>query len=585
MNAVTVCRRSIAFLRPEATLSCLLALAGIGVAVAQLYEPILFGKVINALTNQGGFKNYLLLWAGLGAFNAILSVFVSVVADRMSHRQRVSVLEDVFARTIRRPQAFHAMKGSGKLVRVILSGADQLFHLWLSLLREHVSAFVSVIFMVPVALYMNVRLALVLFVLAGIYVVANWFIIQRTHGGQAKVENHHQEIAGRLVDVVNNVTVVQSYVRFSEEKKALKELTAALLRAQYPVLTWWGILSVVTRVASTIAMMTIVSIGALLVAKSEITAGEVVTFAGFSGLLISRLDQISGFVSRTMSQAPTLRSFFELIEEGVLEDDRSHAPASGENMASVTFDNVSYRYGPNSPGVFNLNFEVKAGQSVALVGASGSGKSTSLGLLQRLYEPQSGRILIDGRDIREMPLPALRSSIAAVFQDAGLFNRSILENIRVGKPSATRAEVEAAARRAEAHDFIMQKPGGYDFVVGERGSALSGGERQRIAIARAILKDSPILILDEATSALDNETEKKIQVAIDQLRDSRTTFMIAHRLSTVVSADLILVFKDGVIVEAGSFESLRNSGGMFEALLRAGQLEPVKQKEVATSAS
>ncbi|RYZ94507.1 MAG: ATP-binding cassette domain-containing protein, partial [Proteobacteria bacterium] len=311
-------------------------------------------------------------------------------------------------------------------------------------------------------------------------------------------------------------------------------------------------------------------------------AGEVVTFSGFSGLLISRLDQISGFVSRTVSQAPTLRSFFELIEEGVLEDDSS-APAPSDNMASVTFENVTYRYAPKAPGVFDLNFEVKAGQSVALVGASGSGKTTTLGLLQRLYEPQQGRILIDGKDIREIPLPNLRASIAAVFQDAGLFNRSVFENIRVGKPSATLAEVEAAARRAEAHEFIMAKPNGYDYVVGERGLSLSGGERQRIAIARAILKDSPILILDEATSALDNETEKKIQLAIDHLMDTRTTFLIAHRLSTVVSADLILVFKDGRIIEAGTFEALRRKDGAFEALVKAGQLEPPKKPHVVTA--
>ena len=583
MNSKAVYRRALSFLKPEAELAISLAAAGVGVGLAQLLEPIIFGKVINALTEKQGFGNYLLYWLALGIFNTLLSVFVAVMADRMAHRQRVSVMEDVFARTIRRPQTFHAKKGSGKLVRVILAGAEQLFMLWLTLLREHISAIVGVIFMVPVALYLNWKLALVLFALAAVYAVANWFIIQRTHGGQARVETHHQEIAGRLVDVVNNVTVVQSYVRFSEEKKALREMTSALLRAQYPVLTWWGILSVVTRVAAMVALMTIVSIGAWLVARGEITAGEVVTFSGFSGLLIGRLDQISAFVARTVSQAPTLRSFFELIEEGVLEDDSS-APAPSENMASVTFDNVTYRYAPKAPGVFDLNFDVKAGQSVALVGASGSGKSTTLGLLQRLYEPQQGRILIDGKDIREIPLPSLRASIAAVFQDAGLFNRSVFENIRVGKPNATREEVEHAARRAEAHEFIMAKPKGYDYVVGERGLSLSGGERQRIAIARAILKDSPILILDEATSALDNETEKKIQLAIDHLMDTRTTFLIAHRLSTVVSADLILVFKDGQIVEAGTFEALRRKNGMFEALVKAGQLEPPKKPEMVMGA-
>jgi ATP-binding cassette subfamily B protein len=198
-----------------------------------------------------------------------------------------------------------------------------------------------------------------------------------------------------------------------------------------------------------------------------------------------------------------------------------------------------------------------------------------LALLQRLRSPDQGRILIDGQDIDAVTLNSLRHSIAVVFQDAGLFNRSIGENIRIGRPEATDAEVEQAARLAEAHDFIARKPGAYGFVIGERGASLSGGERQRIAIARAILKNAPILILDEATSALDVETEARIKRAMDRVREGRTTFIIAHRLSTVADADLILVLDGGRTIERGNFRELVAANGLFARLVaEGGFIEP-----------
>jgi ABC-type multidrug transport system fused ATPase/permease subunit len=224
--------------------------------------------------------------------------------------------------------------------------------------------------------------------------------------------------------------------------------------------------------------------------------------------------------------------------------------------------------------VFDLDFRAAPGETIALVGATGSGKTTTLALLQRLRDPEQGRITVDGIDIRDVTLTSLRQYIAVVFQEVGLFNRSIYENIHIGRLDATREEVEVAARMAEAHEFIMAKPGGYSFVIGERGSALSGGERQRIGIARAILKNAPILILDEATSALDNETEARIQRAFDAVRAGRTTFIIAHRLSTIANADRILVFRNGRIVESGRYEDLVALGGVFANLVRVGVPQP-----------
>ncbi|MGE0613859.1 MAG: ATP-binding cassette domain-containing protein, partial [Hyphomicrobiales bacterium] len=222
------------------------------------------------------------------------------------------------------------------------------------------------------------------------------------------------------------------------------------------------------------------------------------------------------------------------------------------------------------PALKRISFRAEAGETIGIIGPTGAGKTTMLALLQRLRDPQSGRISIDGVDISKVTLASLRRNVGVVFQDAGLFNRSIAENIRIGRPAATDAAVEAAARRAGAHGFIRRKPGGYGFVIGERGGALSGGERQRIAIARAILKDAPILLLDEPTSALDLKTEAQVKRSLDRLRRGRTTFIIAHRLSTVMDADRILVLDRGRIVQEGAFDDLARRKGLLKDMVKAG---------------
>jgi len=472
------------------------------------------------------------------------------------------------------------------VVRTIVTGADTLFATWLGFLREQTTAAIGILFLVPTAIVMNWRLAALLGILAVVYAILNALVVYRTSEGQAAVERHHIRVAGRVGDVIGNVTVVQSYTRLVAEANALRGLMSELLAAQYPVLTWWGLLTILTRSASTVTMVAVFAIGAALAARGEATVGEIVSFVGFAQLLIGKLDLLSGFVTRIFMQAPTLRSFFELLDTQLAITERKDAIALGEVEGNVRFENVTFRYGKGAQGVFDLDFEVPAGKTVALVGPTGSGKTTTLALLQRLRDPEAGKITIDGRDIREVTLDSLRGSIAVVFQDAGLFNRPIAENIRVGRPGASDAEVHEAARLAEAAEFISQKPGTYDFVVGERGLSLSGGERQRIAIARAILKNAPILILDEATSALDTETEGKIKRALDALRSDRTTLIIAHRLSTVADADLILVLDQGRIVERGSFKALISQGGLFSRLVAEGDFhEPSLEEDEEIAAT
>lgn len=564
--------RAIQQLAEERGLAIGLGVANAVIGAIQLAEPILFGAIVDALARSQSPWTAIGLWALIGIGGIVASVFVAVAADRMAHRQRLAAMSRAFDRSLTLPLSYHADKGTGAVIRTIIEGTSALFATWLSFLREQCTALVAVVLLVPVAFWMEWRLALLLLVLATLYTVLNVLVIRRTSGGQAEVERHHVAVAGRVGDTLSNATVVQSYTRLKAESQELKALIERLLTAQYPVLNWWGVLTVLTRGASTITMVAVFAVGTWLLSRGEITVGEIVSFVGFATLLIGKLDVLSGFVTQVFMRAPTMKSFFALIDATSPIADAAGAKPLTIDRGTVQFDRVTYRYGDGEQGVFDLSFRVEAGQTVALVGPTGAGKTTTLALLQRLRDPDAGRILIDNQPIERVTLASLRQSMAVVFQDAGLFNRAIAENIRIGRPTASDAEIRVAANAAQALDFIEAKPGGFEFAAGERGGALSGGERQRIAIARAILKDAPILLLDEATSALDTATEGAIKRALDRLRNGRTTLIIAHRLSTVANADLILVFDQGRIVERGRYSDLATAGGLFETLVREGEL-------------
>ena len=562
--------RALGLLRDERGVVAMLVVANVALGLVQLAEPVLFGRVVDALGNGGPVFELIGIWAVLGIGGIAAGVTVALFADRLAHRRRTAAMAAAFERAITLPLSYHARAGSGRVVRTMLSGTDALFMIWLSFFREHLAAIVGIAFLVPTALFMNLQLAGLLAALAVVYVVVNLVVVRRTQAGQMAVERHHQDVFGRVGDVIGNVTVVQSYARLAAETAQLQGMMRQLLAAQYPVLTWWALLTILTRASATIVMVVIFAVGALLARRGEITVGEIVSFIGFANLLIGRLDQLTGFLGRFFIQAPTVDAYFELLATRDDVRDAPGAAALAEVAGRVEFQGLTYRFPGSDQGVFDLAFTAEPGRTVALVGPTGSGKTTTLALLQRLRDPDAGRILIDGVDVREVTLTSLRHAMAVVFQEAGLFNRSIRENLLVGKPDASDAELEAAARSAQAHEFIMRKPGGWDFIIGERGQTLSGGERQRLAIARALLKDAPILLLDEATSALDTETEARIKQALDAARAGRTTFVIAHRLSTIVDADLIVVLDAGRIVEQGRFDELARGNGPFARLVSEG---------------
>jgi glucan exporter ATP-binding protein len=563
---VSLYRRALHLLRPELRHGAFLAGCNVLLGALVLLEPVLFGRVVDALGRSGSPWRLIALWALLGALNIGGSALVSLLADRMSHRRRLAAMNTAFDKAMALPAPFISEQGTGPILRAMLSGGDALFAMILSFFREQQPALVTMLLLIPLAFWLNPAMAVVLIALAVAYVAVSWLVVAKTEAGQARVEEHHQAVSSRIGDVIANVGVIQAYTRDRAEGAALRTMTGRLLGAQYPVLSWWAVLMVMTRGASTVAMVVLFTVGALLLAAGRISVGEIVSFIGFAGLLIARLDQLSASLARVFVQAPTLQGLFDLMDARPAIADRPEAEPLLEVRGEVVFERVSHWFLDTHMGVFDIDLRVPAGATVALVGTSGAGKTTLMNLLQRQREPATGRILIDGQDIQRATVTSLRSAIGVVFQDAGLFNRSIADNLRLARPEASQAELEEAAIAAEAHDFIMAKAGGYGFVIGEGGRLLSGGERQRLAIARAILKNAPILILDEATSALDTVTEARVKRALDAASRGRTTFLIAHRLSTVIDADQIVVMNRGRIIERGTYAELMARQGLFAQL-------------------
>jgi len=293
-----------------------------------------------------------------------------------------------------------------------------------------------------------------------------------------------------------------------------------------------------------------------------------VMFMTFATMLVSKLEAIVYFINHLVMDAPKVQEFFDVLDTVPSVRDRPDAHEPGRLRGLVEFSTVSYSYDGKRPAAADLALTALPGETIALVGPTGAGKSTALALLHRVFDPQSGVVKIDGMDIRALTLSGLRRNIGVVFQEALLFNRSIRENLLVGKPDATDEELRVACERAQVLDVIERHPDGFNAGVGERGRLLSGGERQRLSIARALLKNPPILILDEATSSLDAITEAKVQAALAEVMKGRTTFVIAHRLATIRNATRILVFRDARIVETGSFDELVRAGGHFAELAK-----------------
>src|ERR1700755_1203343 len=577
MSMLRLYTRVLELLGKEAVLGALVSCPMLRRAGAQFAEPVLFGKIVDVLSGKpqaGPLASnsawpLLAAWVAFGLFTILCGAAVALNADKLAHRQRQAVLTSYFEHIMQLPLTFHTGTHSATRMKTMLSGPDVLWRVWLGFFREHFAAIMSLVVLLPLALYINWRFAIVLFVLCLVFTVLTTHVVRKTYGMQSEVEAHYSDLSARASDALGNVALVQSFVRIDAEVQGLRFVADKLLAVQMPVLSWWALVTVITRASTTITVLAIFTVGIVLHEQGLTSVGEIVMFVSFATMLIQKLEQVVSFINSVFMEAPRLQEFFNVLDAVPAVRDQIDAIDPGRLSGLVEFNDVSFSYDGKRPAIEDLSFTALPGQTIALVGPTGAGKSTAIALLHRAFDPQSGFIKVDGMDARGLKLTALRRNIGVVFQEALLFNLSPADNLRVGKPDATDEELREAAARAQALEFIERGEQKFETNAGEGGRRLSGGERQRLSIARALLKDPPILILDEATSALDAVTEAKVNAALDEVMKGRTTFVIAHRLSTIRNATRILVFDNGQVIESGTFDELVAKGGRFADLARA----------------
>ena len=376
------------------------------------------------------------------------------------------------------------------------------------------------------------------------------------------------DINAKLQDNLSGIRVIQAFAREEMERQRFTTESERYYRARVEGIRYWSVFFPAIRFLGAMGSVIVLGVGAIMVIKGELSLGTLVAFLSYTTSFyepINRLTEVDNIFQEAIAAG---ERFFEILDETTEVSDAPDAVALSTIEGNLVFDGVAFRYGTGDKVLHDIAFEMAPGEMVALVGPSGAGKTSIANLICRFYDPNKGRITIDGHDLRRVKLSALRQQVAVVLQDSFLFNNNVAENLLYGKPDATREELAQAAKAANAHEFIMQLPQGYDTEIGERGVKLSGGQKQRLALARAILADPRILILDEATSSVDAEAEFLIQQALERVLEGRTSLVIAHRLSTVRNADKIIVLDQGRIVETGRHDELMQHGGLYSQLYR-----------------
>lgn len=427
---------------------------------------------------------------------------------------------------------------------------------------------VSLFFVVYILFYLEPRLAWVALAVMPLYVVLIRFMSPRIKKASRSAQEKLEEMSGDLQEKIGGMSVIKAFHQEKREARRFFQVSHRLFdffkRNVY--LNSWN--QAFSGFLTTVAPLVVVWIASLFVLRAQMTVGTMIAFYGFLGSLylpLQRFSELGLIVSNSLAAIERLFEYFDMQPQ---ISEAPEAQALPVLRGHVRFEHVNFAYDNQLPALRDIDFEIRAGEMAALVGASGSGKSTLVSLIPRFYDATSGRVLIDGHDIRTATFKTLRRQIGIVLQDSILFSATLRENLLYGRPKASAAEILAAAEAANAMEFIKSLPEGLDTVLGERGIKLSGGQRQRVAIARAFLKNPAILILDEATSSLDSESEHLIQEALARLMRGRTTIVIAHRLSTVVEADKIVVLQNGRVVEIGRHEELLRRGGHYAFLAR-----------------
>ena len=551
---------------PKMILACSLV---VGVAVLNLALIRLAGLLWDQITVQRdsmGMARSIGVFLGLVIAQGLLSVGQSYVTAWVSQHIMADFRTHVFAHLQRLSLRFFAARRTGEILSRVMNDVSVIQSTLTEMPIDSTKQLVTLIGGIAFLLIMNWRLCLLILLLLPALVLVARFFGKRLKALSTTIQDQTAAATTLIEEVLSGIRIVKSFVqtrreeqRFAGQVRTMLQLT--LRRAR-----------VMAIFIPTITLLTFAAASAVLwyggtqVIDGSVSPGELFAFVLFAGILIGPFGSAARVFAQIKEAQGAMRRVFDILDTAPDVRDRPDAVDMPSIIGHVTVERVSFAYDARQPVLIDISFDTKPGEVIAFVGPTGSGKTTLVNLLHRFYDPSSGTIAIDGYDLRGVRLDTLYRQIALVPQETILFGGTILDNIRYGREDATEDEVRDAARAANAHDFISALPDSYATIVGEKGVNLSGGQRQRLAIARAVLKNPRILILDEATSALDTESERLVQEAVERLMVGKTTFVVAHRLSTVQRANRILVFNKGRIVEQGDHASLMAAKGLYQYL-------------------
>lgn len=492
----------------------------------------------------------------------------NLILQLMGQRILATMQQQLYKHLIHADIGLFAQAASGRLISRFTNDIYILRQSVSTMFTGIIKEVLTLIFLIGVMLYQSWELALIaLFV----FPITAWPIMRlgkRMRKISGQTQTNLSEFAGQLDETFAGVRIVKAYAQENREIEKANGMIESLYQLYAKAAKVQAAASPMMELFTGIVIAAIIGWGGAQVMDGTTTPGMFFSFITALIMAYKPAKVLAGMNTQLQEGMAAASRLFSMLDTAPSIVDRDNATDLAVENGQVVIDDVTFHY-TNDSGIENVSLNVPAGSSVALVGPSGGGKSTVMNLLLRFYEPKSGRILIDGTDIRDVTQASLRQNMAMVSQETVLFDDTVAANIAYGLPSATQAEIERAAKDAAAHEFIMEMPEGYDTRVGPRGVKLSGGQRQRLSIARALLKDAPILLLDEATSALDTQSEAQVQKAIDRLMQGRTCIIIAHRLSTIAHVDQVYVMDSGRIVESGSHKQLQAKKGLFHQLYAA----------------
>ena len=566
MTSMMIYLRLLRYLRPYVTKTLMAVACMLLATSASLYVPWIVRDIIDGVLVS---KNVALLnaiTAGIIVVFALRGFFVygqNYLMSFISQKIVIDLREALFRHFQRLSVSYFDHSRTGKVLSYMTNDVGALQGALAQNIIELSTESLTLVGSLGAMFYLHWQLALLTLITVPLVAQAMKLFGVKLRKASGTMQQRTAEITSVLQEMIVSIRLIRLFVREDYEIDRFNRENENNFNAQMKAAQLSATLTPVVEFLAAIAVTTIVWYGGNEVISGNLTSGSLIAFLVYSVNIsnpVKRLGNVYGSIQRAVAAAERV---FDVLDTSPEIQDAPGAIELPSVKGRVTFENVTFEYRAGEPALRNMSIDIPPGQVLAIVGPSGAGKSTIANLLPRFYDPQEGRILIDNVDIKNVTVRSLREQIAMVPQDTILFSASIFENILYGRLDATREEVMEASRAANAHDFILQLPDGYDTQIGERGCQLSGGQRQRISIARAILKDPRILILDEATSALDAESERLVQEALDKLMVGRTTLVIAHRLSTIQRADSILVLDKGRMIECGRHADLLEAGGLY----------------------